>query len=68
MKTIGYIDRADGSGTLKAFYKDDGDQLFRQGKKERIIEAMENLVGMGNIKLFLITGRGVREIGVRGLN
>lgn len=70
MKTIAYIDKADGNKVLRCFKLDDHkyhlDNLFMQKRLDRIKEALSELKGMGNIKIYLIDGNKSRLLTTRG--
>lgn len=48
MKTLGYIDRCDKNRIEHIFYIKD-DTLFRQKRVDRILQAMRELEGLGNV-------------------
>lgn len=63
MKTIGYIDRGDGSGRMKAYNirvattkVNNTVCLFNQKRVSRIREAFADIKGTGNIDVYLIYG------------
>ncbi|MFA5559217.1 MAG: hypothetical protein WDA59_07180 [Methanofastidiosum sp.] len=58
MKTIGYRDLADGSRRIKIFYN----RNKQQTRQERIMAALEELKGVGNIAIYLINGNKYRRI------
>ena len=61
MKTIGYMDLAEGR-TIHLFNTDRpwGSWLFMKKKNERIENAFKDLRHMGNIAVYLIKGRKYR--------
>ena len=59
METIGFMDRVENK-TIRLFYKNDSESLFRQKKADRIIEAMRELKHTGNIAVYLIKGNKQR--------
>jgi len=58
LKTIGYRDLADGSRRIKIFYN----RNKQQTRQERIMAALEELKGVGNIAIYLINGNKYRRI------
>ena len=61
MKTIGIRDRADQTGRIKVYKRDGINHV------DRIKEALENIKGLGNVRIFLIQGRKFRLISQKGL-
>ena len=59
MKTIGIRDRADARGIIKGYVKDDINHV------DRIQEALKDIEGLGNVRIFLIQGRKFRQISER---
>jgi len=59
MKTIGYRDRADASGRIKLYHKHGINHV------DRIKEALQDIRGLGNVRIFLIQGRKFRLISER---
>ena len=61
MKTIGYIDLANGNKTMM-FYN-----LPLKSKNERITEALENLKHTGNIAVYFLKGKTQRLLSIHQL-
>ena len=62
MKTIGYYDRCDGNKRIKVFHP----KNTIMKKTDRIIQAFNNLQGLGNVVIVFIDGNKTRRIGTRG--
>jgi len=64
MKTIGYLDRTEGK-TIKAFYKNEDNTIFRQKKNDRIQEALRELKCVGRIEIYFLKGNKQRLIAIK---
>lgn len=67
MMTIGYIDRCDGNQKLKAFTVTYAPNEVKYTRWDRVREAFAEIEGLGNVNIYLIKGRKVRQISQRGM-